>query len=457
MEIPGPGVGLLEAVRLLQVSARELKAEVEGPNSLSTEPLRRLSKVIEALGQTRSARPVRCPDEYVKQWDEVVAGNRETLDPRAVRFLCWNPILATDRTFQYFLDRSESVLNARSLQGLISCCHSRWSVQFAASQVVARVLDRLNRYSGPNRLLQKWKSHAGMILGVSAHEMFGQELIKEGVNVEQYCHSWGISAEASPFVQMAIEHGAKECLDEVDRVVRMRELLFQEILPWSGWMPDPLKKSMSRLILVSPKTKPELIEPITRLVLSDRRFGDPRLRHNQNNWLGIDDAARRMKEWLSTADITFFFEHVLPKGKDPHGRKAFWLRFVGCRGLVSRPLLNEVDKFRLRQILREKKEEVSHFGEIDGNTSAFLLDFGPIFVIEFSAVGNACYVYEKRAAAEMVPDLWTLQSFHVPDLKSRSNATAWVIHKKRRFIWQRNGWEEEMEGILARYGIRAVS
>jgi hypothetical protein len=222
-------------------------------------------------------------------------------------------------------------------------------------------------------------------------------------------------------------------------------------------MPDPLKKSMSRLILVSPKTKPELIEPITRLVLSDRRFGDPRLRHNQNNWLGIDDAARRMKEWLSTADITFFFEHVLPKGKDPHGRKAFWLRFVGCRGLVSRPLLNEVDKFRLRQILREKKEEVSHFGEIDGNTSAFLLDFGPIFVIEFSAVGNACYVYEKRAAAAMVPDLWTLQSFHVPDLKSRSNATAWVIHKKRRFIWQRNGWEEEMEGILARYGIRAVS
>src|ERR1700693_3953496 len=100
METPGPGVGLLEAVRLLQVSARELKAEVEGPNSLSTEPLRRLSKIIEALGQTRSARPVRCPDEYVKQWAEVVAGNRETLDPRAVRFLCWNPILATDRTFQ---------------------------------------------------------------------------------------------------------------------------------------------------------------------------------------------------------------------------------------------------------------------------------------------------------------------------------------------------------------------
>lgn len=455
MDTPQPGVGLIEALRVLQVSARELKGEVDHP-ALADKPLRRLSKVIEALGQTKAARAVRCPDEYVKEWDEIVLGSRESLEPRAVRYLCWSPSLATDRTFHYFLDRSRAVLNARSLQGLISCCHSRWSAQFAASQVVARVLDRLNHYSGPNRLLEKWKSHASMILGVNAHEVFGQELIRQDLGVEQCCSSWGIPGEASPFVQMAIEHAARACLEEIDRVPRMRTFLFQKLLPWPGWTPDTLKKVISQLILLSPKGKPELIEPITRLLLSDRRFGDPRLRHNQNNWLGIDDAARRVKEWLSTADITFFFEHVLPKGKDPHGRKTFWLRFVGCRGLVSRPLLNEDDKFRLRQILREKKEEVSHFGEIEGNTSAFLLDFGPILVVEFSAVGNACYVYEKRAGAELIPDLWTPKSFRAPNLKSRSKATAWVIHKKRRFQWER-GWEDEMEGILARYGIRAIS
>jgi hypothetical protein len=45
----------------------------------------------------------------------------------------------------------------------------------------------------------------------------------------------------------------------------------------------------------------------------------------------------------------------------------------------------------------------------------------------------------------------------VTDLKSPSKAVSRVIHKKPRFAWQRDGWEDEMAGILARYGIRAVS
>lgn len=450
-------LGLLEALRVLQVSARELKAEVERPIVAAAESVRNLSKVIEKLGQPRQARPAQCLPEYEKQWEEVLLGSRESLEQRAVRYLCWNPELATDQSFQYFLDRSKSILNARSLQGLITSCHSRWSDQFARGQVVARVLNRLNHYDGPNRLLKNWKANANMVLGPGAHEEFGFELIKAGTGIAEHCSSWGISAEPSPFLQMAVEHAGTVCLNDIDRVGGLRELLFHVILPWPGWSPDRLKSIVSRLILESPKKKPELIEPITRSVMGDRRFGDPRQSQNQNNWLGIDAAERRVKEWLSTADITFFFEHVLPDKKDPHGRKAFWLRYVGCRGLVSRPLLNDVDKYRLKDILWKKRQEVSHFGKTDGNTSAFLLDFGPLLVIEFSEVGNACYVYEKRAGAEIVPDFWTTKPFHVPDLKIRSRAVSWVIHKKPRFAWQRDGWEDEMAGILARYGIRAVS
>jgi EH_Signature domain len=453
-----PGLGLLEALRVLQVSVRELSAEAEHPFPTAEESLEKLPRVIEQLGQTRQARPSQCPPEYEKQWAEVLSGNRETLEPRAIRYLCWNPDVATDRSFQYFLDRSRHPVNARSLQGMITCCHSRWSEQFASSQVVARVHDRLNHYDGPNRLLTTWKSHASMILGPGAHQAFAREFIRAGTSIGQHCRSWGISEEPSFFLQMAVENAGVICLDEIDRVNGMKELLFREIIPWTGWSPDRLKSVFSRLILESPKRKAELVEPVTRLVMGDRRFGDPRQRHNHNNWLGMDEAARRVKEWLSTADITFFFEHVLPDKKDPHGRKAFWLRYVGCRGLVSRPLLNEFDKYRLRDILWKKREEVSHFGVIEGNTSAFLLDFGPILVVEFSAVGNACYVYEKRAGQEIVSDFWTPKSFRVSDLKSVSKAVNRVIHKKARFAsWQRDGWEDEMAGILARYGIRAVS
>jgi len=168
----------------------------------------------------------------------------------------------------------------------------------------------------------------------------------------------------------------------------------------------------------------------------------------------MDEASRRLQEWLSAADITFFFETVLPKGKDPHGRKAFWLRYVGCRGLRSRPLLSNSDKWRLRDVLWKKGAQASDFGRLlDEDTSAFILDFGPILAIEFSAVGNACYVYEKRVAAEIVPDIWTSLPFSKTDLKRKTKiATSQpIIHDRQ------NRWKHEMERFLARYGIRAVS
>src|SRR5215469_16093971 len=131
-----PGLALLEALRVLQISARELETETKRPFQSTAESFRKLSKLIEKLGQARQARPARCPLEFVKQWEEVLSGSRESLDHRAVRYLCWNPNVATDRSFQYFLDRSHAILNPRSLQGLVASCHSRWSDQFAKSQVV---------------------------------------------------------------------------------------------------------------------------------------------------------------------------------------------------------------------------------------------------------------------------------------------------------------------------------
>ena len=49
----------------------------------------------------------------------------------------------------------------------------------------------------------------------------------------------------------------------------------------------------------------------------------------------------------------------------------------------------------------------------------FILDFGPILAIEFSAVGNACYLYEKKSAAEIVPDIWTTLPFSKTDLEAQ--------------------------------------
>jgi hypothetical protein len=450
----GPGTDLVESVEALQLVMRALKAELALPAVSIETRLRNLSAVIKGLDQTKPARPIANPVEYLEQWNEVLAGRRDNLEPRAIRSLCWNSAIATDQSFQHFLDRVQHIPNAQSLQGLICSCHARWSRELALSDAVARIRDRLNEYSGLNRLLHKWKASASMILGPKAHDVMARELIKCTDGLSGFCDSWGLSIESSQLFQEAAEIASVLCLEQIDRVPRFRDFLFKELMPWSGWAPRTLKNVMSRLILFPSRENTDLIEAIIHLVRSDPRFGDPRHLHNHNNWIGMDDASRRIQEWLSAADITFFFETVLPKGKDPHGRKAFWLRYVGCRGLRSRPLLSNSDKFRLREVLWKKGAKGSDFGRLlDEDTSAFILDFGPIVAVEFSAVGNACYLYEKRVAAEIVPDIWTSLPFSKTDLKRKSKiATSQPITHDRQ-----NRWKREMERVLARYGVRDLS
>lgn len=91
-------------------------------------------------------------------------------------------------------------------------------------------------------------------------------------------------------------------------------------------------------------------------------------------------------------------------------------------------------------------EKIGHSGFINGETSAFLLDFGPILVVEFSKVGNACYIYERHWIDNVIPNFWTSQPLMEYKLKQSHICIEKISH--------RNGWEGNMAGVLARYGIR---
>jgi EH_Signature domain len=448
------GNALAGSLEFLRLALHVLKAELQPPPVSAETRLRNLSEAVRSLDQTKRAKPAPVTAEYVDQWKAVVAGRRDDLEARAIRSLSWNPTIATDGAFQNYLARKEYIPNSQALQGMICSCHVRWSRELAVSEAVGRIRQHLRRYSGHNRLLNKWKDSASMMLGPKAHDLMGTELIKTTEGLAGFCDFWGMPIESSQLFHSAAEVASVICMEELHRVAQYRSFLFNELIPWQGWAPNMIKNVVGRLILLPKRDDVELIEAIIKIVRSDQRFGDPRNPQNHNNWIGMDDASRRMQEWLSAADITFFFESVLPRGKDPHGRKTFWLRYVGCRGLRSRPLLSSSDKFRLRDILSKKGANTSDYGRlVEEDTSAFILDFGPIMVIEFSAVGNACYLYEKKAAAEIVKDIWTTAPFSKFNLKRPSRiATAKPIRHD-----QQNRWKHEMESILARYGVRAVS
>jgi hypothetical protein len=224
--------------------------------------------------------------------------------------------------------------------------------------------------------------------------------------------------EQSPYLLDAVRQAMQTCRAQIGPTATFRQYLLAELLAWNGWRSEDFKAEIGALML-HPSAL-HMREGLMRFALHDHRLGDPRLPRDAENWDGIPaQACQRLLEWFAQADLVFFCDHVLGQRADPHGRKAFRLKYVPCL-LRSRPLLHRDDTARLHGALAERGELSSHFGRIGGSTSAFLLDFGPLLVIEFSPPEDACYVYERRVIDQVVPEFWMRQSFGATQLKQSS-------------------------------------
>jgi hypothetical protein len=293
-------------------------------------------------------------------------------------------------------------------------------------------------------------------LGLKGAEEFGAAMVQRLASVKQHCETWGIGDETSLYIQAAVRHATDVCRNQMDRVSKLRDYLFAELLPWNGWASELFKLEVNKTILHPPTAQSvDVQESVRRFVLDDARLGDPRLPRNRLNWVGISEAEQRMIEWLSKLDVVFFFESVLPKGEDPQGRKEFWLQYVSAIK-KSRPLLRREDKERLQRDLKEKGLKLVHVGSMDewSTASAFLLDFGPLLVIEFSETGNACYIYDKNHVEKVVADFWTSKPFAQRTLRRRDLPHQRIVHRQRKSQWHSGGWEESAAQLLARSDIR---
>jgi hypothetical protein len=443
-------INLLDWLREIQVVARSLDSQAKHP--VGEPRLERLNAAVASLESApKAVRPPVGIEEYARQWREYLDGKLESMGTRAIRNLCWHPETATEGTFQYYLKRRGHNLSFFALQGLVRSCHARWSPEFALGSVVKAVRGHLEEYERHNRLLAKWRQSSSMLLGPDGAERFGDAMVTESVPVKTFCQTWGIPDD-SRYVQAATAHAAETCRQNMD-FQPLRDHLLGQLLPWDRWLPDQFKEEVFKTVL-HPSTQDEPVrEAVSRFVLQDPRLGDPRLPLYQGNWAGIPEAKARVVEWLSQFDIIFFFDHVLPtRGRDPHGRKQFWLRYVK-RVTKSRPLLNWEDRVRLETVLKAKREQAKDCGRIDGHTSAFLLDFGSIVVVEFSAPGNACYFYHKAEFNKILPEFWARRTLTVSELKKKTSS----LTKQFGADWNgvhRSGWEADASQLLALYGVR---
>jgi hypothetical protein len=301
-------------------------------------------------------------------------------------------------------------------------------------------------YRGPNRILSKWNNSLDTILSSKGPELFASEMVKNFRTIKEHAESWAVDVQSDFFKHHAMVHAVQQCRKNVDRF----RYLFDELLNWQLWDNSVFKKMISEFILNDYFNNVTTREILQNFVLSDNRLGDPRLPRNRLNWTDFDaDARGRFIQWLSQIDIVFFFEHVLPKGSDPHGRKDFWLQYLK-KIKASRPMLCQADADRLKtsSFILENKIRIDHIGKINTPNSVFLLDFGEIVAVEFSVVG-ACHVYKAEDFKKIMPDFWSKKGFNESYFKHPKKCISRIVH-------DRSGrWKREMSNLLSQYGVRS--
>jgi hypothetical protein len=269
--------------------------------------------------------------------------------------------------------------------------------------------------------------------------------MSDGGTWEKSAEEWGLEPETEFGDQVLTE-----CVSLSTRAVpqekeRLQDAVIRTILPSRHWMPSSFKTAVQHLIMASGSLSHQHSELLKDAILSDPRLLDPRLPANSNNWIGVSNSARDFViQWLSAEDIQLFFDHVLPRRDDPHGRKPFWMKYKN-RVKRSRPLLSYLDETRWQANAATSAKR--NFGRMESNcdTSAFLLDFGPVMVVEFSKVGNAVYVYGRRDVPELSNTFWSNARFSLRELKQRDYCIDHISHNP---LWQSN-----MRALLAQVGI----
>ena len=79
---PQPISRLLDALRDLGLISTKLRAQSGGAEERFSAPLSKLASTIQRLDVAKAAKPVHCPEEYLREWNDFVSGRRSQMEAR---------------------------------------------------------------------------------------------------------------------------------------------------------------------------------------------------------------------------------------------------------------------------------------------------------------------------------------------------------------------------------------
>jgi hypothetical protein len=245
-------------------------------------------------------------------------------------------------------------------------------------------------------------------------------------------------------------------LAQIDVASTADDALFKRYLPKLLRMLEPLARTRSqlfdtglqRLLRRYRQSSPLTVDSGLRDFAMEH-WGNPWLQASQGGWAVVDAAEREMvASWLRLHFIQYFFGKLAQEGGVDRRRQAFWERYHDALADVRFSLGLSVRQSRDKETVAERQRMAGLVYRLSGSSSnnAFIMNFGNWVVVEFSEIGNACYIFESsNLPFTLGGDVSSSELKSMAPETSRHLGAIRMIHRDRESVpWERL-FEQELE------------
>lgn len=451
-----PTIDLNDAFFALQQLNKHLKrCAAHPPDGAASFPTQ-LDHLVNSWGEIPpfTGRLAPADDVMLQKWESGKnALDALELSSYEVCRLCQHPESAADPIFYRYLARKRYSPSTKALLGLVSSYHARWRSRTSGNRrsIEDALEGFLRTYRGPSKVLLMWQERLDQIIGPEAPVRLGKTLADERSAPHLFATACALHTNTE-FWTETLAQAAEHVVLRIERApISQLEYLTGTLFGDSGIPKSVMKELLAKAILSQRCDKDESARtPIITFALGSTDFGDPRV--NQAGWVGLEAARECFISWLSREDIRLFFDLVIDRSSDRQGRKPYWLTWLPHLKR-TRVLLSRYDQDRVRLRLRSRNEQIPSYGLLEApDTSAFLLDFGSVVIVEFSKSPNASYLYPRAIANDLFRDFyqqsrrWTVQELKRRDLVEQEAARR-LVHQRYRH----NQWQDEMTDLLTHH------
>lgn len=127
-------------------------------------------------------------------------------------------------------------------------------------------------------------------------------------------------------------------------------------------------------------------------------WGSPQLRSGAGKWhlLVPEDVCAMVKRWFAKEDLELFFGLIKDEPNVAKERLDYWMRFIGQIGYTRIVMGGDAFTDRSTDFVEFRAKNRDRISQLVGGSTAnnaVMMQIGEYFLVEFSEIGNACYVF----------------------------------------------------------------